>query len=200
MRRKSATVRREEIVQAALMLIAQQGPGALTTAAIADAVGVSQATVFKHFPSKGAILDACVACIAGKIEPAVAAALAAPGSAESRLRAVLNAVFGICDHLPAMPTTFFSRELHAEYPTLLATIREGRRRFAATLSRLLADGAAAGEFSAAINVSAGAYLLIGLVHTLLLRRHQGNEDLDLAAEAAVMLDLLLNGFRPRAQG
>lgn len=197
MGRKSGSLRREEIVQAALALIARQGPGTLTTAAIADAVGVSQATVFKHFPTKDAILAACVAWIGGQIEPAVDAALAGGGSAEARLRATLRAVFGVCAEVPAMPTTFFSRELHAEYPTLLDTIRDGRRRFAAAIARLLAEGAEGGEFAPAINVTAGAYLVIGLVHALLLRRHQGNEVLDLAEEATAMLDLLLNGLRPR---
>jgi AcrR family transcriptional regulator len=197
MPRKPATLRREEIVQAALTLIAQQGPGTLTTGAIAEAVGVSQATVFKHFPTKGAILAACVDWIGGQVEPAVDRALAGAGSAEARLRATLQAVCGVCDHVPAMPTTFFSRELHAEYPTLLETIRDGRRRFAAAIARLLEEGAAAGEFAPAINVNAGAYLVIGLVHTLLLRRHQGNEQIDLAEEASTMLDLLLSGLRPR---
>jgi AcrR family transcriptional regulator len=197
MRRKSAELRREEVVQAALALLAVNGPGALTTEAIAGEVGVSQATLFKHFPSKGASLVACVDWIGDRVGPAVDAALAARGSAEERLRATIGAMFRVAETIPAMPTAMFSRELHVEFPDLRGMIRERRRKFADALAQLLGDGASAGEFAADLNVRAGAYLVIGLVQGLLLRRHQGEQGLDLVAEASAMLDILLHGLRRR---
>lgn len=57
---RSSAERRKEIVEATLELLAAQGPRAWTTAALAERVGVSEATLFRHFPSKGDILVAAV--------------------------------------------------------------------------------------------------------------------------------------------
>ena len=98
--RKSAAVRRDEIVQAALALIAGSGPGALTTGAIARHVGVSQAALFRHYPTKNAILVACVESIGDQVRPAVFAAAAAPGAAEQRLRRIVGTMLSVARNIP----------------------------------------------------------------------------------------------------
>jgi AcrR family transcriptional regulator len=197
LRRKSADVRREEIIEASLALLARDGPRALTTGAIAGAVGVSQAAVFRHFPTKSAILVACVDAIGERIGPAVDAALAGQVSAEARLREVVAAIFRVARTIPAMPTTMFSRELYAEFPDLREMIRERRRRFADALAQLLTEGARRGEFAPDLDAGAGAWLVIGLIHALLLRWHHGEPGLDPVEEATVMIDTLLHGFKRR---
>ncbi|MFF0576139.1 TetR/AcrR family transcriptional regulator [Streptosporangium saharense] len=52
--------RREMIVMAALPLVAEYG-AAVTTAQIARAAGIGEATVFRAFTDKDELLDACVA-------------------------------------------------------------------------------------------------------------------------------------------
>lgn len=52
--------RREMIIAAAIPLIAEHG-AALTTAAIARAAGIGEATVFRVFADKDELLDACIA-------------------------------------------------------------------------------------------------------------------------------------------
>lgn len=48
--------RRAQIVEATLSILAEDGLHALTTSTLAGRVGVSEATLFKHFESKDAIL------------------------------------------------------------------------------------------------------------------------------------------------
>lgn len=52
--------RRDMVVRAALPLIAEHG-AAVTTARIARAAGIGEATIFRVFADKDAVLDACVA-------------------------------------------------------------------------------------------------------------------------------------------
>ncbi|MBM7494432.1 AcrR family transcriptional regulator [Micromonospora luteifusca] len=52
--------RRDMVVRAALPLIAEYG-AAVTTAQIARAAGIGEATIFRVFADKDAVLDACVA-------------------------------------------------------------------------------------------------------------------------------------------
>lgn len=50
--KKSTHIRKEEIVQAALKVIDRRGVGALTTAAIAEMAGMSEANLYRHYDSK----------------------------------------------------------------------------------------------------------------------------------------------------
>ncbi|MFI5957702.1 TetR/AcrR family transcriptional regulator [Cryptosporangium sp. NPDC051539] len=51
--------RREMIVKAALPLVSERG-AAVTTAQVARAAGIAEGTIFRVFPDKTALLDACV--------------------------------------------------------------------------------------------------------------------------------------------
>lgn len=59
-RRRPAQDRRREIADAALRVVAAVGLGRFTSLAIAREVGVSDAALFRHFPSKDAIVDAAI--------------------------------------------------------------------------------------------------------------------------------------------
>jgi len=54
--RRSTEERKAEIVQAVISIIAQDGLGHFTTAGIARAVGLSEGALFRHYPSKEAII------------------------------------------------------------------------------------------------------------------------------------------------
>ena len=55
-RSEQAEARRQQIVDAALELFAQQGYSATTTKSIAQAVGVTEGLIFHYFPTKGDLL------------------------------------------------------------------------------------------------------------------------------------------------
>ncbi len=54
--RRSTEERKSEIVRAVISIIANDGLGRFTTAGIARAVGLSEGALFRHYPSKEAIL------------------------------------------------------------------------------------------------------------------------------------------------
>lgn len=56
-RRARVTDRREQILDAALRLFAERGAGNVSTRQIAEAVGISQPTLYAHFASADAIAD-----------------------------------------------------------------------------------------------------------------------------------------------
>lgn len=57
-RRMTAEKRRSTILQAALPLFAERGQDGVTTLELAKACGVSEALLFRHFPTKQAMFDA----------------------------------------------------------------------------------------------------------------------------------------------
>jgi AcrR family transcriptional regulator len=63
-RRLTGTARRESILRAVRRVFAENGFRGTTTKALAEAAGVSEALLFKHFPSKEAIFEAMQASYA----------------------------------------------------------------------------------------------------------------------------------------
>ena len=66
MARKPADERKDEILRAALRLADELGPDRLTTNAVAEAVGLTQPAIFRHFPTKTVLWQAVVA-VAGAV-------------------------------------------------------------------------------------------------------------------------------------
>ncbi len=60
MKRERTEVRRRQIAEAALKVMAQQGLRRFTAAAIAREVGISDGALFRHFPDKAAIVAAAL--------------------------------------------------------------------------------------------------------------------------------------------
>ena len=58
--RKSQAERREEIIDAALLILGEHGVDGMTMARIAEAVGITPGALYRHFGSRDAILAAAV--------------------------------------------------------------------------------------------------------------------------------------------
>ena len=62
-----ADARRAVTVEAVIELAAEQNPNDITTAAIAQRMGLTQGALFRHFPNKDAILQAVMAWVAERL-------------------------------------------------------------------------------------------------------------------------------------
>lgn len=85
MKRRSSVDRREQILEVALALFTQHGMASVSTRQIAQAVGISQPSLYAHFPSADAI--AAELCARGfqALHDKFAEVLEAPGTPLARL-------------------------------------------------------------------------------------------------------------------
>lgn len=68
-RRMTANLRRDAILKSALPLFARHGQDGVTTRELAAACGVSEALLFRHFPTKQALFDAIHAYHTSHLKP-----------------------------------------------------------------------------------------------------------------------------------
>ncbi|NEX59550.1 TetR/AcrR family transcriptional regulator [Noviherbaspirillum galbum] len=92
-RKESEAQTLDRIVDATISLHARQGAVATSHAQIADLAGVSVATVYKHFPTKEALLPHCIGKVTGQAPAIDADAILAEPDLESRLRLLVEKVF-----------------------------------------------------------------------------------------------------------
>ena len=67
-----AEERRAVIVQTVIELAAGQHPNGITTAAIAERMGLTQGALFRHFPNKAAILEAVMGWVVERLSARLA--------------------------------------------------------------------------------------------------------------------------------
>ncbi|MRU14700.1 helix-turn-helix transcriptional regulator [Roseovarius sp. A21] len=94
-RRKSSGDRKAEIVEATLRLLTVTPVEALSTARIADDIGITQAAIFRHFRTKDALWAAVLEAVEARAVSAWDAAEEGQTTPLARLRAVLRAQLGL---------------------------------------------------------------------------------------------------------
>ncbi len=196
--RKSAEERRDEIIAVTLQLASEVGPEGITTDAIANRVGVTQAAIFRHFSRKQDIWTAVVAWLRERVTARWAEAQREVDDPAGRLRAVVAAQFLFITAIPALPAVLLSRELHAQ-AGLRAGLLGVMGEFRKTLAGILRDGQGAGVVRADVSPEAAANLLIALVQGTALRWSLSNGAFDLVREGEALLGLALEGLEKGIQ-
>jgi AcrR family transcriptional regulator len=88
--RLTAKLRKDSIAQSALPLFARKGLHGVTTIELAESCGVSEALIFRHFPTKAALFNEMLQRYSDFIEPVSLRVDSLPPSTEALVRLVFN--------------------------------------------------------------------------------------------------------------
>lgn len=189
--RKSAQLRKAEIVAAVLDLADRIGPDRVTTGAAASAVGVSQAALFRHFSTKDAMWLAVTDHVAGELTTAWERALAGTDEPIDRLKTLMAAQLGQIAATPALPMLLFSRELNVGNDALRAAFRDLLMRFQALITAELTRGQDMDCLRRDLAPTDAAVLLISLVQGMAIRWSLGARNFPLIEEGIRLVDVQL---------
>ncbi len=191
LRRKAAEDRKTEIIEVLLDLADRIGPDRLTTNDIAREVGITQAAIFRHFPSKAELWSEAGKVIADRLQDAWANALASHALPQGRLLALIAAQLQQIENCPALPAILHSRELNVYNTDLREGFRGLLMRFqghlVASLEGMLADGSMAPH----VRPADAAVLLTSLVQGIAIRWSLGSRGFELQAEGLRLLEVQL---------
>ena len=167
--RKTAEIRKTEIVATLLSLADTIGPDRISTNDVAKAVGVTQAAIFRHFPTKNDLWAEAAAEIAARVRTAWSSAENPAASPEIRLIELLGAQLGQIAAMPALPTIICSRELNVSNPKLREIFAGVMTDFQARITGELAAMQRAGRCRADVDCGDAALLLVSIVQGLAMR-------------------------------
>jgi len=138
------TTTRERILTEASRLFAERGYDGTSTRQIADAVGIRQPSLFHHFASKQAIMEALLELTYAAPADTAEQLAAEPGPAADRLGAYVRWDVGYTLSLPYDLSAAVAGDV-LEQPAF-ARFRGDRDRLHAARRRIIEQGIAAGEF------------------------------------------------------
>ena len=164
-----ADERRAATVEAVINLAAEQNPSDITTTAIAQRMGLTQGALFRHFPSKDAILEAVMTWVAERLLSRVDRAAQNVTSPLAALEAVFMAHIDFVSEHPGVPRMLFG-ELQRPGETLpKRMVQTLIQRYGERLRHLLERGKAIGELDANLDIETASVSFIGSIQGLVMQ-------------------------------
>lgn len=164
-----ADERRAATVEAVINLAAEQNPSDITTTAIAQRMGLTQGALFRHFPTKDAILEAVMTWVAERLLSRVDRAAQNVTSPLAALEAVFMAHIDFVSEHPGVPRMLFG-ELQRPGETLpKRMVQTLIQRYGERLRHLLERGKAIGELDANLDIEAASVSFIGSIQGLVMQ-------------------------------
>ena len=164
-----AEERRAVTVEAVVALAAEQNPNDITTAAIAKRMGLTQGALFRHFPTKDAILLAVMEWVADRLLARVDKALQTATSPLAALEAMFMAHVEFVIEHPGVPRMLFGELQRAEETAPKRMVQALIHRYGQRLRRLIEEGKTLGELDADLDTEASIILFIGTIQGLVMQ-------------------------------
>ncbi|HEY0846421.1 MAG TPA: TetR/AcrR family transcriptional regulator [Noviherbaspirillum sp.] len=164
-----ADERRAVTVDTVVELAAEQNPSEITTSAIAKRMGLTQGALFRHFPTKDAILQAVMEWVAEQLLSRVDKAAESAASPLQALEAVFMAHIEFVAQRPGVPRIIFGELQRAEETAPKRLVQTIVRRYGERLHKLIEAGKSSGELDPGLDSEAAATLFIGTIQGLVMQ-------------------------------
>ncbi|MBH9578591.1 TetR/AcrR family transcriptional regulator [Inhella proteolytica] len=185
--------RQAEIVAAALRLASERSPGQITTGEIAEAVGVTQGALFKHFSSKDAIWLAAMCWVHATLLQAVQEAAEGAASPRAALEAVFHAHVEFVVAHPGVPRVIFHELQQPGDSPAKREVRALLQAYRQLLLALLGAAGAQGQLRAGLDAEAAATAFLGLLQGLVMQSMLTGQPAAMRPLAGRVLALYLRG-------
>jgi AcrR family transcriptional regulator len=189
--------RQAGLVQAALQLAAEKSPAEITTGDLAQAVGITQGAVFKHFESKEAIwlavLDWAHQALMARLR-AVVTESGPQGAHREVLRAVFMAHIQFVQAYPGVPRLVFQELQHAKATPLKQRAQLLMRDYRQLVMDLLDAAVQAQTISAQLDTQAATVLFMGAVQGLVMQSLMAGSLQGMHLQAAAVFNIYANGL------
>ena len=152
--------RKDQILQALARML-ETAPGErITTAALAEEVGVSEAALYRHFPSKARMFEGLIKFIEESLFLRISRILDDESSAEIRCDNILTLLLNFSDKNPGMTRLLTGDALAGETERLRARIAQLLNRVESQLKQVLREAQIRENLKPGVSPTALANLLL----------------------------------------
>ena len=167
MSRKDTETRQREIVEATLELLAESGTQNLTTAHIAERVGISEAALYRHFDGKFDIIGSSIEFV-GKRMQSELSRIPEEKTSMKKLKWVFFRHLEYIEENPGNARLLFSDDIHfddKDLRKLLRRVVEQRKDF---IKKIVKEGQRNEEIKKSMDPEGITLLFIGLIQAKVL--------------------------------
>ena len=156
-------IRREQITEAALSLIASEGVKRLSIAAVARRVGLVPSGIYRHFKSKDKMLDAVLELLQQRLRANVEAARGETADPVERLRSLLVRHIRFIREGRALPRILFSDDVFGGHSQRKAQVRGILAGYLAAIEQVVREGQQQGRIRPELVPNTVALMFMGMI-------------------------------------
>ena len=160
--KKGTDIRREEIILAALTLVANQGVKSMTIERIARIVGIVPSAIYRHFNNKSEILQAVLDMIGNKMKQNAITANNENDNSLDAIRNLLMRQVQLIMEFSAIPQILFSEEVYRENQELKTALYNMIMSFISILTEMVKKGQNEGRIRTDMESQRIAIMFLGL--------------------------------------
>jgi len=161
--------RRQQILEALAEQLETHPGERITTAALAKAVGVSEAALYRHFPSKARMFEALIEFAEESVFGLINRIISEQRSLAATLEGTMTVLLGFAERNPGITRVLLGEALVGETDRLRARSAKFYERFESQLKQVLREAAVKAPFGAMGNEANAAQLLLAVAEG---RMHQ----------------------------
>jgi TetR/AcrR family transcriptional regulator, fatty acid metabolism regulator protein len=182
-----------QIIDAAVVVIAEHGYHQAQVSKIAKQAGVADGTIYLYFKNKEDILISLFEEKMGTYIEKIEAMMAGKGTAAEKLLLLVNSHFNLLstDHHLAIVTQLELRQSNKE---LRHRINEVLKGYLQVIDKILTEGKNNGEFSDGLDVRLARQMIFGTIDETVTSWVMNEQKYDLNALSGPVHRLLLNGI------
>ena len=155
--------RRDQILQSLAEMLEQTPGGRITTSGLAKHVGVSEAALYRHFPSKAKMFEGLIEFIEETIFSRISLILKEEGRAETRCRQVLNLLLTFSERNPGITRILTGDPLSGETDRLRLRVAQLFERLETQLKQLLREAELREGIAPKLEIAIAANLMLATV-------------------------------------
>lgn len=199
-KKRRSPQRREEIVQAALRVVARHGAAGLSAARVARQVGLSPAAIYRHFEGMDAVLSAVLDFIEARLHAHIADVRGRSAGAFDQLHELLRRHVRLIRENEAIPQIVFSEQVYSGKPDHRARLQRLIQGYLERVGDLIREGQATGEIRADVAPETAAMMFLGLIQPAAVFWHISEGRFDVTGSAERGWDIYRRGLTPPAEG
>ena len=154
--------RKDQILQSLATILEQSPGGRVTTAGLAKHVGVSEAALYRHFPSKAKMFEALIEFIENTIFSRITQIMNEEMQADKRCEKILGLILTFCERNPGITRILTGDPLAGETERLRQRVTQLFDRIEAQLRQIIREMPLRGEQETSTDPAVAANLLLSL--------------------------------------
>lgn len=196
-KRLTTVIRREQIAEAALALVADQGVGALTARNVARAVGVTAPALYRHFPGGKADILASVLDLLDDVKSeGIRQALKEPSPALTKLRRCYDLHISVVERYRALPNLVLSDAPWSDETHLRERLLKNHQRHQSEVAGIIRQGQTDGEIRDDIDADEIFVQFLGQFLTIAILYSRRGDMIDPKTQAEANWKMFVRGVSP----
>lgn len=194
--KKDTVIRQEEIILAALTLVANQGVKSMTIERIARIVGIVPSAIYRHFNNKSEILEAVLGMIGERMKKNAIEVNQENDDSLEAIRKLLMRQVQLVMEFSAIPQIMFSEEVYRENQELKAKLQKMIQGLLKGLTAIVERGQRQGRIRTDMESRRIAIMFLGLFQPSAFLYHLSGGKFDIIKQVDITWKMFSKAIQP----